>query len=127
MKLKIKILVALFGVKAAIYLVNGAVALTGGASYAEYGDAFVNMAIMGYIAYAIYATRNKWTYWLAVFFSGLTLLQTIAGAGLIYYSNTSLPAELIVFGILNTVIFGATPLLLLVNKEIRNVFLYKPK
>jgi|SRR3989344_7957101 len=120
---KIWILVVLFGVRGVLYFTEGILGLIEEAPYGEYGDAFVNAGIMGYIAYLIFAKRNKWAYWFALVFTGFALLRFAMGIGLFAYSDISLSVELLMLAILYMVIFGAVPLLLLLNKEIRKSFL----
>lgn len=119
---KILILVILFGIKAFLHLVDGINAFSTGASYGAYGDAFVTSAIMAYIAYALYSSRNKWTYWIAVFFTGLVLVRFLMAMGLMSYSGTELSAGLTTLAVLNGVVFGLVLLLLLAEKDIRSAF-----
>lgn len=119
---KIWVLVVLFGIKALLHLIDGMNAFTTGASYGKYGDAFVTTAIMGYIAYLLYSTRNKWAYWAAVFFSGLILVRFLMVMGLLSYSGIELSAGLATLAVLNGVVFGLVPLLLLAGKDIRSAF-----
>lgn len=119
---KIWILITLFGVKALLHLIDGINAFSTGASYGAYGDAFVTSAIMAYIAYVLYSTRNKWTYWIAVFFAGLVLVRFLMAMGLMLYSSTELSAGLATFAVLNGVVFGLVPLLLLAGKDVRSAF-----
>jgi len=125
MKLDIKIwiLVILFSVRTLIYLVDGAYALIGGASYGEYGNAFVNVGIMGYIAYSLYVTRNKWAYWSAVIFTSFVLIRIIVGAGLIASSGIAPSGGEIILFVIFFVGFGIIPLTLLLSKELRAAYL----
>jgi len=127
MKLSTKILtlVILFGIRTLIYLADGIYALIGGASYGEYGNAFVNVGIMGYIAYSLYATRNKWAYWLAVIFTSIALIRIVIGTGLIASSGIAPSGGEITLFAIFFVVFGIVPLTLLLNKEIRATYLTK--
>jgi len=120
---KILILIILFAVKGVIHLFDGVMILSSRGSYGDYGDAFITAAIMGYLAYAIYSTRRKWTYWIAVFFAGLIIVRFVMAMGIQIYSTDQLPAGLLVFSVMNGVLFGLIPLLLLFEKGIRNEFL----
>lgn len=122
-KTKIWILVALFATKGALHLLDGIGVLSSQGSYGEYGDAFVSAAIFAFLAYAVYASRNKWTYWVSVFFTGLVLFRFVTAFGLISYSRSNVPAELVVLGILNGLLFGLIPLIILLPKSFRTLFL----
>jgi len=123
---KIIILVILFCLKGIFHLVDGITAIIAGMSYADYSDAFINAGIMAFIAYTLYATRNKWAYWIAVIFSGIVLVRFVLGIGLPLFWDTSLlTTSLVALAILNALVFGAIPLILLSNKELRNSFLEK--
>lgn len=120
---KILVLVTLFSIRTLIYLVDGVYALIGSASYGEYGNAFVNVGIMGYIAYSLYSTRNKWTYWLAMIFTSFVLIRIVIGAGLIASSGIFPSGEEITLFAIFFVVFGITPLTLLLNKKLRAAYL----
>lgn len=120
---KISILTVLFGVQSALQLINGVLGLLGGVSYGEYGDAFIQAGIMGYLAYVVYKTRTKWTYWFAMFFVGLAVVRSVVGIGLIAYSGIAPSAGETILMTFVVVTFGLIPLLLLLNKEIRVAYL----
>lgn len=120
---KISILTVLFGVQSALQLINGVLGILGGVSYGEYGDAFIQAGIMGYLAYVVYKTRTKWTYWFAMFFVGLAVVRSAVGIGLIAYSGIAPSAGETILMTFVVVTFGLIPLLLLLNKEIRVAYL----
>ena len=119
---KLLILIVLFGIKASLHFVDGISGFFGGASYGDYGNAFVTGGIMMYIAYVIYSTRTKLTYWTAVLFVGLVLIRFVLGTGFLIFSETPFSLLLIVIAISNVLIFGIIPLLILLNKEVRDSF-----
>jgi len=119
---KIWILIILFGMKSLLHLADGFGSFSAGESYGTYGDAFVTAAIMGYIAYAIYSTRNKWTYWLAVFFSGLVLFRFGMAMVFMIMSGEILSPGLMTLAILNGLIFGVGPIAILIQSQVRGLF-----
>lgn len=126
MKLDTKILTltVIFGLQSALNLISGILLLSEGSTYGEYGNAFVQAGIMGYLAYAIYSTRTKWAYWFAVFFVGLAAVRLVAGSGLIMYSGIT-PSSGEIILMIFTAILVFIPLVLLLNKELRTAYLTK--
>ena len=123
LKNKILLLVCVFGIQSSLQLISGIIGVLDGVSYGEYGNAFIQAGIMGYLAYAIYSTRTKWVYWFSMFFVGLAMIRFIAGTGLIVYSGIAPSAWQTALMVFVIIVFGIIPLLLLLNKEIRAIFL----
>lgn len=123
LKTKIVILTILFAARATIYFFDGIIAFANSASYGDYGNAFVNAGIMAYIAYSIYITRKKWTYWIAIIFVSIVLLRFMLAIVFLAFSEVSISIGPILLTILNAVIFGIVPFLFLNQKDMRNYFL----
>jgi predicted signal transduction protein with EAL and GGDEF domain len=118
----LRLLVALFGAKAVLHFLDGVGGLYSGASYGDYGDAFVNAGFAAYIAYGIWATRSKWVYWLAVVVAAIVVLRFALGTGLIFLSQTHPPTWAVTIVVLDALLFGVIPLLLLALREVRGSF-----
>lgn len=124
---RILILVILFGFKGILYLFDGVTAPTKGVSSVDYSGAFINAFTMAFVAYVLLKKKEKWAYWIAVFFAGLVVVRFVLGIGLLLLADPSLlPTPAIVSAILNVVTFGVIPLILLSARELRSLFLHRP-
>jgi hypothetical protein len=122
---KIWLLALLFGIQAALQLISGALKLSNGEPYGEYGNAFAQAGIMVYIVYLLCTTRNKWAYWMAATFTGLALLRFFFGAALIMSSGIAPSSVQAILIALIVILFGIAPLSLLLNKELRAAYFAK--
>jgi hypothetical protein len=122
-KRKCQVLITLFCLESLVHLVDGAAAFFNGAHFGQYGNGFATAAIFAFLAYAIYSSRNKWTYWLTVFFAALVLIRFVMGISLMSASGSSMPLDLLVLGAVNSVLFGIIPLALLLPKTFRVPFI----
>lgn len=125
MKAKILLLTIIFGIQSVLQFLNGSLALINGGSYGEYGNAFVQAGIMAYLAYGVFTTRRRWTYWLAAVFVGLSMIRFAIGGGLIVFSGLAPSTAEIILLICLGVTFGILPLVLLFDKEVRATYLTK--
>jgi hypothetical protein len=124
-KAKLLALILLFALHSLIYFFDGIIGVMKGISYAEYGNAFIQTSIMAYLAYAITYQRNKWIYWATVLFAGLALLRFGMGGGLLLFTGEILAVRVLILGIIYILAFAVIPLLILFQKDIRNIFLKK--
>jgi hypothetical protein len=86
-KRKCQILITLFCIESLVHLADGGMAFFNAATFGQFDNSFAMAAIFAFLAYAIYSSRNKWTYWVAVFFAALVLIRFVMGTGLMSISR----------------------------------------
>lgn len=118
---KILILVILFGFRGVLRLIDIVGAIAEGASLL---DKLIDAGSMFFIAYVLYAKREKWAYWIAVVFAGIALARSLLAISILF-TDSSFPSFILVLVIVNAIAFGIIPLILLSNKELRDSFLEK--
>lgn len=127
LRTRIVLLCILFGIQGVMSLINGVFGLLGEASYGTYGRSFVDAGIMTYLVHAIYAWRNKWTYWIVVFFAGMAVVRFVFGTALFMYSGIAPTPGLIALIAITVAAYGVIPLLILFSKDVREAYLTKPQ
>ena len=121
---KMLVLVILFGLVAAGNLVEGIRAVITIGSYDAYSGSFIKAGIMAFIAYMLWR-KDKWGYWLAIFFAGTDLLKLIWAISLAPSIIFPVLSIQVIVPIALVLIFDLIPLILLINREVRSYFFKK--